>query len=188
MSFPNRGEGGSPTWEKFPHFPVFFWATSLRWVACLKRVLTEVDDSYTHMFVAESTCTAGQLLTLPRSRSQRLAGRTELQFLLACGGNNVSFQGLWWTASRERRQPCNWTSKQAWRRWNQDHNSIWSFQIPWPHRGFEEGTFHELYVYWTILWRNESQRAPNWRFEEEDCVAGIQDHSSAGYRKQIYAM
>ena len=25
MSFPNRGEGGSPTWEKFPHFPVFFW-------------------------------------------------------------------------------------------------------------------------------------------------------------------
>ena len=23
MSFPNRGEG-SPTWEKFPHFPVFF--------------------------------------------------------------------------------------------------------------------------------------------------------------------
>ena len=21
--FPNRGEGGSPTWEKFPHFPVF---------------------------------------------------------------------------------------------------------------------------------------------------------------------
>ena len=24
MSFPNRGEGGSPTWEKFPHFPVFF--------------------------------------------------------------------------------------------------------------------------------------------------------------------
>ena len=29
--FPNRGEGGgSPTWEKFPHFPVFFFlATSL---------------------------------------------------------------------------------------------------------------------------------------------------------------
>ena len=25
MSFPNRGEGGSPTWEKFPHFPVFFF-------------------------------------------------------------------------------------------------------------------------------------------------------------------
>ena len=23
MSFPNRGEGGSPTWEEFPHFPVF---------------------------------------------------------------------------------------------------------------------------------------------------------------------
>ena len=23
MSFLNRGEGGSPTWEKFPHFPVF---------------------------------------------------------------------------------------------------------------------------------------------------------------------
>ena len=22
------GRGGSPTWEKFPHFPVFFWATS----------------------------------------------------------------------------------------------------------------------------------------------------------------
>ena len=22
--FPNRGEGGSSTWEKFPHFPVFF--------------------------------------------------------------------------------------------------------------------------------------------------------------------
>ena len=30
MGFPNRGEGGSPTWEKFPHFPViFFLATSL---------------------------------------------------------------------------------------------------------------------------------------------------------------
>ena len=28
MSFPNRGEG-SPTWEKFPHFPSFFLATSL---------------------------------------------------------------------------------------------------------------------------------------------------------------
>ena len=31
--FPNRGERGggrgSPTWEKFPHFPVFFWQTSL---------------------------------------------------------------------------------------------------------------------------------------------------------------
>ena len=26
---PNRGEGGTPTWEKFPHFPVFFLATSL---------------------------------------------------------------------------------------------------------------------------------------------------------------
>ena len=26
MSFPNRGEGGgSPTWEKFPHFPVFLF-------------------------------------------------------------------------------------------------------------------------------------------------------------------
>ena len=24
MTFPNGGEG-SPTWEKFPHFPVFFW-------------------------------------------------------------------------------------------------------------------------------------------------------------------
>ena len=24
MTFPNGGEGGSPTWEKFPHFPVFF--------------------------------------------------------------------------------------------------------------------------------------------------------------------
>ena len=25
MGFPNGGEGGgSPTWEKFPHFPVFF--------------------------------------------------------------------------------------------------------------------------------------------------------------------
>ena len=24
MTFPNRGEGGSPTWEKFPHFPFFF--------------------------------------------------------------------------------------------------------------------------------------------------------------------
>ena len=26
MSFPNRGEGGGgvPTWEKFPHFPVFW--------------------------------------------------------------------------------------------------------------------------------------------------------------------
>ena len=23
--FPNRGEGGSPTWEKLPHFPVFFF-------------------------------------------------------------------------------------------------------------------------------------------------------------------
>ena len=31
MSFPNRGEGGGPPpWEKFPHFPVFFfWQTSL---------------------------------------------------------------------------------------------------------------------------------------------------------------
>ena len=26
MTFPNGGEGGSPTWEKFPHFPVFFSA------------------------------------------------------------------------------------------------------------------------------------------------------------------
>ena len=27
MGFPNGGEGGegSPTWEKFPHFPVFFF-------------------------------------------------------------------------------------------------------------------------------------------------------------------
>ena len=27
MGFPNRGEGGvgSPTWEKFPHFPVFLF-------------------------------------------------------------------------------------------------------------------------------------------------------------------
>ena len=24
MTFPNGGRGGSPTWEKFPHFPVFF--------------------------------------------------------------------------------------------------------------------------------------------------------------------
>ena len=27
---PKQGEGGgSPTWEKFPHFPIFFWQTSL---------------------------------------------------------------------------------------------------------------------------------------------------------------
>ena len=25
MGFLNGGEGGSPTWEKFPHFPVFFF-------------------------------------------------------------------------------------------------------------------------------------------------------------------
>ena len=27
MGLPNRGEGGGgpPNWEKFPHFPVFFW-------------------------------------------------------------------------------------------------------------------------------------------------------------------
>ena len=27
--FPNRGEGGGPIWEKFPHFLAFFWETSL---------------------------------------------------------------------------------------------------------------------------------------------------------------
>ena len=29
MTFPNGGKGGGPTWEKFPHFPVFYWGASL---------------------------------------------------------------------------------------------------------------------------------------------------------------
>ena len=29
MGFPNCVEGGSPTWDKLPHFPVFFLRASL---------------------------------------------------------------------------------------------------------------------------------------------------------------
>ena len=37
--FPNRGEGGSPIWEKFPHFPGFFCRRPL--VTVLMQVMLD---------------------------------------------------------------------------------------------------------------------------------------------------
>ena len=41
MTFPNWGEGGSPTWEKFPHFPIFLGGSVPNGQTDL---LTGVDD------------------------------------------------------------------------------------------------------------------------------------------------
>ena len=43
MGFPNRGEGGSPTWEKFSHFPGFFLADVPKQVIEKERELIEND-------------------------------------------------------------------------------------------------------------------------------------------------
>ena len=49
MTFPNGGGGGPPPWEKFPHFPVLFLATSLKCDQILeleiqwKKELTQFD-------------------------------------------------------------------------------------------------------------------------------------------------
>ena len=45
MSFPNRGEGGSPTWEKFSHFPGFFLADVPKQVIEKERELIENDPN-----------------------------------------------------------------------------------------------------------------------------------------------
>ena len=51
VSFPNRGEGGgggSPTWEKFPHYPVFFLGTFLSWSCSSTTMITwgQLQESF----------------------------------------------------------------------------------------------------------------------------------------------
>ena len=62
MGFPNGGEG-SPTWEKFPHFPVFFLPTSLTWSLFIGRE-------------CESSCISGGRIQPEPARAWNCSGTT----------------------------------------------------------------------------------------------------------------